>query len=213
MNVLRVASNVALLAAAVAGYLRWGRPRVLNWGARPDEVGRTLVGDGVLPQANLQTTRAISIETTSAHIWPWLVQMGPRPRAGAYTYDWIERLLGIDIENADHILPQYQHLQEGDFMGLNDKGQGLRVVKVEPERSLVLEWVPAGNTWEFCLFPEGGRTRLLSRNRIAGSGPFFWLGMVGFMEWASLIMERKMLLGIKQRAERLALSRVGAAST
>ena len=46
------------------------------------------------------------------------------------------------------------------------------------------------------------RTRLISRNRIIGAGPGFAVGMA-FMEPASLIMERKMLLGIKQRAERL----------
>ncbi len=75
---------------------------------------------------------------------------------------------------------------------------------VEPERFLVLQWIPAKSTWAFGLYPlAGGSTRLVSRNRLPGSGPFFWLGMVAFMEPGSLIMERKMLLGIKQRAERM----------
>jgi hypothetical protein len=128
--------------------------------------------------------------------------MGPKPRAGAYTYDWIERLLGIDIENKDCILPEYQHLEVGEALGLNDKGEGLAVREVLPPRFLVLQWVPANSTWAFGLYPqEGGSTRLVSRNRLSGSGPLFWLGMVGFMELGSLIMERAMLRGIKRRAE------------
>ena len=70
------------------------------------------------------------------------------------------------------------------------------------ERFLVLQWVPAGSTWTFGLYPQNGRTRLVSRNRLRGRGPKFGLPMIAFMEPGSLIMERKMLLGIKQRAER-----------
>ena len=54
------------------------------------------------------------------------------------------------------------------------------------------------------LFFRRGQTRLISRNRIAAPGAlpgrlFYLLAM----EPGSLIMERKMLLGIKQRAEDL----------
>jgi hypothetical protein len=161
-------------------------------------------GDDVVRDAALQTTRAVTVAAAPEHIWPWLVQMGPRPRAGAYTYDWIERLLGIDIENSDRIMPEYQHLDVGQGIGLNDKGQGIIVRGVEPERFLVLQWVPQLSTWTFGLYPEAdGRTRLVSRNRLPGSGPLFWLSMIAFMEPGSLVMERKMLLGIKERAERL----------
>jgi hypothetical protein len=195
--------------AGVAGYLRFGRPRVLNWGATDEEVARRMAGDEIVPDVSLQTTRAIAIEAGPEHIWPWLVQMGPRPRAGAYTYDWVERLLGIDIVNSDRILPQFQHLDAGEYMPLDSKGNGITAREVQPERHLVLQWVPAGSTWSFGLYAEpGGRTRLVSRNRIKGKGPMFWLGMVGFMEAGSSVMERKMLLGIKERAERLTRSGV-----
>jgi hypothetical protein len=131
--------------------------------------------------------------------------MGPRPRGGVYTYDWIERLLGIDIENADRIMPEFQHLEPGEMMGLNDSGQGIQVMEVQHERAIVLQWVPARSTWTFGLYPEGdGTTRLISRNRLRPSNPLVWAGMVAFMEPGSLVMERKMLMGIKERAERLA---------
>jgi len=75
---------------------------------------------------------------------------------------------------------------------------------LQKELYLVLQWIPAKSTWTFVLHREDdGKTRLISRNRLPGSGPLFWLGMVAFMEPGSLIMERKMLLGIKKRAERL----------
>jgi hypothetical protein len=187
-------------------YLRALRPRILNWGATPEEIGRVMPGDDLLAKVSLQTTRVITIDATPDFIWPWLVQMGPKPRAGVYTYDWIERLLGIDIKNSDQLLPEFQHLEVGEFFALNKKGQGLRVRRVEPQRSLVLQWEPAQSTWEFALYPSGATTRLVSRNRIPGSGIQFWLGMVLFMEPGSLVMERKMLQGIRDRAEALARS-------
>ena len=58
--------------------------------------------------------------------------------------------------------------------------------------------------WIFALFAEDGRTRLISRNRITAPGaPPARLFSMLLMEPGSLIMERKMLLGIKQRAEDL----------
>jgi len=186
-------------------YLRFCRPWVLNWGATAEEAQRAMPGDEILPDASLQTTRAVTVRVPPNRIWPWLVQMGPRPRAGAYTYDWIERLLGIDIENTDRILPEYQHLDVGEFLALNEKGNGIVVRDVQRERFLVLQWEPAKSTWVFGLYPkDNDTTRLVSRNRLRGSGPLFRLGMVAFMEPGSLIMERKMLLGIRRRAETLA---------
>jgi len=191
--------------AAAAAYLRFGRPRVLNWGATTDEAKKELPGDDIIDDAALQTTRAITVDAAPAHIWPWLVQMGPRPRAGAYTYDWVERLLGIDIENTDRILPEYQHLEPGEMIGANEKGAGLRVVRVEPERALVVQWVPQRSTWAFVIEPQAdGTSRLISRNRLPGSGALARLGLLLFMEPGSLVMEAKMLSGIRRRAERLA---------
>jgi hypothetical protein len=196
--------EAGLLVAGGLAYLRYVRPRVLDWGATAYEATQRLPGDEVLADAALQTTRAVTVDASPAQVWPWLVQMGPRPRAGAYTYDWIERRLGIDIANSDRILPEFQHLEVGDRFLLNDKGNGLVVRAVEPERALVLQWQPQRSTWAFVLQPnDTGGTRLLSRNRLPGKKPLFWLGMVLGMEVGSLIMERKMLLGIKRRAESL----------
>jgi hypothetical protein len=193
------AGGLALLV-----YLKRVRPRVLDWHATPDEATRDMPGDDLLADATLQTTRAITVHAPPSAIWPWLLQMGPRPRGGIYTYDWIERRLGIDIENSDRIMPEFQHLEPGEMMGENEKGAGIRVVDVQNERAIVLQWIPAGSTWTFALYPQhDGATRLISRNRIRPANALAWAGMVGFMEPGSLVMERKMLMGIKQRAEGL----------
>jgi hypothetical protein len=129
--------------------------------------------------------------------------MGPSPRGGAYTYDWIENLFGLNMHSVDRVLPEFQHLEAGDVIGGREP-LGLTVRLVEAGWYLVLEWPRASATWTFGLYPErGGRTRLVSRNRLRGSGPLFHLLMLAFMEPGSLIMERKMLQGIKARAERL----------
>ena len=57
--------------------------------------------------------------------------------------------------------------------------------------------------WSFVLEERGGGTRLISRNRFRLPTLGARLGMLP-LEPASLVMERKMLRGIRARAERLA---------
>jgi len=66
-------------------------------------------GDDLLPDADLSSTRGITIDAPPSAVWPGLVQMGSG-RGGAYTYDWIENLFGLGMHSADEILPQFQHL-------------------------------------------------------------------------------------------------------
>jgi hypothetical protein len=124
--------------------------------------------------------------------------MGPAPRGGAYTYDWIENILGLDMHSANRILPEFQHLEVGDTMALGPNV--MRAERVEPEQ--VLAWRSGdGNwVWTFVLREHDGGTRLISRNRFRLPTLKARLGMLP-MEPGSLVMERKMLRGIKQRAE------------
>jgi hypothetical protein len=194
---------IAGIAAAVYPLLlrRW----CLTWGATAEEAERALPGDELLPDPSLVATRAVTIDAPPGAVWPWLVQMGSG-RGGAYTYDWIENLLGLDMHSADEILPQFQGLKAGDVLPLGTTGPRMRVEVVEPERALVFRSEDGNWVWAFILRPEGGATRLISRNRIAAPNTVL-LGRLAnllIMEPGSLIMERKMLLGIKERAERLA---------
>jgi len=198
-------------AAAALGYPRW-RPWCLTWGASEKEVDATLPGDELLPEPDVITTRAIHVEVPPARIWPWLVQMGPG-RAGAYTYDWIENLAGLNMHSAHESLPQFQDLDVGDGWRLGSKGPVLRVASFEPETSLVLRSDDGNWVWAFALASDATGTRLVSRNRIRQPGASCLARMFTryVMEPGSLVMERKMLLGIKARAERLA-ARAGSPS-
>ena len=195
-----------LLALGVTGaltvlYVRWARQAILIWGATDAEAAARLPGDELLEDADGVSTRAVRIDAAPAAVWPWLAQMGPAPRGGAYTYDWIENLLGLQMHSADRLLPEFQDPRVGDTVSYGPNR--MRLERVEPER--VLAWRSAdGNwVWTFVLEEVDGATRLVSRNRYRLPRLVDRVAMAP-MEPASLVMERKMLRGIKDRAERLA---------
>src|SRR4051794_545232 len=177
---------------------------MLSWGASDEEAASRLRGDELLVDADGVSTRAITIDAPPALVWPWLAQMGPQPRGGAYTYDWIENLLGLGMHSVDHVLPQYQHPQIGDTIALG--ANRMRIERVDPEHLLAWRSNDGNWVWTFVVEERDGRTRLISRNRFRLPTPIARIAMLP-MEPGSLVMERKMLLGIKQRGERLAAAR------
>jgi hypothetical protein len=189
-------------ASAAAAYSPPARRRYLTYGATAEEAARPLPGDELMPHPDLLSTRAVTIEAAPSSVWPWLVQMGSG-RGGAYTYDWIENLFGLDMHSADDILPQFQHLAVGDVLPLGPKGPGMRVEICDPERTLAFRSTEGDWVWIFHLTSYWLGTRLISRNRIAapGAGRLRRMANRFVMEPGSLIMERRMLLGIKERAE------------
>ena len=160
-----------------------------------------LPGDELLDHADGVATRAIAIDAPPSAVWPWIAQMGPSPRGGAYTYDWIENLLGLDMHSVDRILPEFQQPEVGDIIGYGPNR--MRLERVEPEQVLAWRSEDGNWVWTFVLEARDGSTRLISRNRFRLPTIAARLGMIP-MEPASLVMERKMLRGIKQRAERSA---------
>ncbi len=97
----------------------------------------------MLEDADGVSTRAITIDAPASAVWPWLAQMGPSPRGGAYTYDWIENLLGLDMHSVDRVLPEFQHPEVGDTIGLGSNR--MRLARVEPNR--VLSWRSEDGNW------------------------------------------------------------------
>ena len=200
--VIAVAGVAGLAAATERLYRRFLREWVLTWGATAEEAARSLPGDDLLDAADIVATRAIGIDAPASAIWPWLVQIGPG-RAGAYTYDWIENLFGLNMHSANRIHPEWQDLTVGDVLRSRAGRPGMRVEILDPERTLSSRSEAGDWVWTFALVPESSSTRLISRNRIAmkGAAAGQRLGML-VMEPGSLVMERKLLRGIKQRAER-----------
>jgi hypothetical protein len=205
-------------ATAVGGsvYVLVVRPRLSRWGATDEEGSKALPGDEIARTSEwgdrLVATRAITIDAPPEAVWPWLVQMGSG-RAGFYTHEWVERLLGITYaegHSATRIHPEFQELHVGDRVPYS-RFNTVPVVALEPRRLLMAgEW--------FVLEPlEGGiRTRLLVRTRGGWLEPFARrLPMVGPLlaclatlvdrgpgELLHAYMEIGMLQGIKRRAER-----------
>jgi hypothetical protein len=202
------AKAVAGAALAVGGgavlYASLLRRPILTWGATADEAEAWLPGDELLDDADGVATRAVTIAAPASDVWPWVAQMGPRPRGGAYTYDWIENLLGLDMHSADTVIPDYQHPRVGEGFGFGANKMTFRIV--EPERVLAIQSADGNWIWSFVLVERPAGTRLISRNRFRLPRMRDRIGMLP-MELGSLVMERKMLYGIRDRAEGLAARR------
>ena len=133
------------IGAAAILYRRLLRRPINNWGASDAQANARLPGDKLHVEAD------------------GVAQMGPSPRGGAYTYDWIENLLGLDMHSTDRVLPNYQHPQVGDTLvyGRNR----MRFELVEPRRVLAIRSEDGNWVWSFVLDEHEGETRLISRNR------------------------------------------------
>ena len=198
----RAGTGLVIVGALAAVYFRFLRPWHLHWGATAQEVSGEVAGDELMPHADIVATRVVEIDAPPSAIWPWLVQMGPG-RGGAYTYDWIERRLGIDIRNTDRVIPELQGLKVGDEIPM--PGYAMCVERLNPGQAMVLRSSNHAWVWSFELRPANGHTRLISRNRFDTAVlPVKDKLAYPVIEPGSWVMERKMLLTIKQRAERLA---------
>lgn len=206
-GVLTAAIGVAAMAAM---YDRVIRPAFNTYGATTEELLQTLPLDDRVTDPTFVQQLGITIEATPVEIWPWIVQMGEPPRAGYYSYTFIEKLVGLDVVNRDQILPEYQALQVGDAI---DKKGTMTVLDIDPGRHLVLGPPPSVTevqaTWGFFLQPiDAGSTRLVTRCRavwdmrgmLKATDPMSW-GLYLLIEPGAFIMSFKMLREIKRLAE------------
>jgi hypothetical protein len=140
---------VGSIGAAALVYRLLLRSPILNWGATNAEAHARLPGDELLEEADGVATRAITIEAPAWAVWPWIAQMGPAPRGGAYTYDWIENLLKLDMHSVDRVLPEYQHPKIGDALGYGKNR--MRTERVEPQQVLATRSQDGNWVWSFIL--------------------------------------------------------------
>ena len=169
------------------------RPWLRGWGATSDERSRPLPGDPD-GQPLFTTTRAVTVHAPAVVVWRWLVQIG-QDRGGFYSYDWLENLAGCRVHSAEEVKDEWQQRRAGDLLAIFP-GYATPLLAVDPPRALVIE-----NWGAYVVEPVDGSTcRLLARSRAdRGLGG---LAYVLAIELPHAIMERRMLLGIKQRAER-----------
>ena len=140
-----------------------------------------------------QSEHTIDIAAPRESVWPWVVQIG-QDRGGFYSYTWLENAAGCHVHNADRLVPEWQERQVGDRVPLHPK-LVMDVVAVEPPHRLVLRAPDRSALWSFTLLDGGDGTTLVIRFRMTGAPPGLRL-----VHW---VMERRMLHGIKERAERL----------
>jgi hypothetical protein len=194
-------------ASATAAVVAFARRRYLRFGSTTDELARALPGDELVPDADITATRAISIDADTAAVWSWIAQIG-QGRGGFYSYDVLENLVGCDMRSADRVVPEWQSIAVGDEVRLHPE-VGLRVARLDAGTALVLRGgIPMGRvappydfTWAFVVRPhEDGTTRLVVRERYAYTR--WWSALlVEPVQLISFIMSRRMLRGIKHRAE------------
>jgi hypothetical protein len=213
-----LASLFALLTIGLIGALSELKRWAGRWGTRPEELARVWPGDELSPHATAVTTRAISIMAPADTEWAWLIQIG-QDRSGFYSYTWLENLFRCAMPRVERIVPEWQQRAVGDIVWLarRERYHGearQKVVRIDRGRVLSLaspaDWgrlvrheTSAGGTWTFILLPQTAQTtRLIVRSRGPEAptmpGRLFWL-MV--FEPAHFIMERKMMLRLKQLAE------------
>ena len=194
--------GVVALVGGVIVYLKRVRPWHLHWGATPQEVASTLPGDDLILDPNWTATRAVTINAPPGAIWPWLVQMGYR-RVGWYSYDRFDN----DGIHVHRIIPEFQTLTVGDVMLTGSEG-GFRVEAIDPGRTLVLkiDRASVGQDLEMsCVLAldpideQCSRLLIRLRGKFNGRVEKVW-GRVLF-DAGDFVMMRKMLLGIKERAE------------
>jgi hypothetical protein len=196
------------VAVAMVAYLAFcaaTRSQHQRWGTTDDELQAALPGDWPDRDPAFEVNHAISINAPAFAVWPWLAQLG-QDRGGFYSYDWLENLFGLNIHNASRIHPDWQEIEEGDlvraapadWLGGAFGDLGWRVSNVEPGRHLVLDGWGA-----FVLVPAtSDTTRLLVRSKTSDPKVPVWGAALSFatFELPHFIMQKRMLIGIQQRA-------------
>lgn len=193
-------------------------PARSHWGLSPELAARTYAGDELIPEPDWDWAHGVEIAASAAEVWPWVAQIG-QDKGGFYSYQWLENLVGCQIHNADTLHADWQGPQAGDGLSLHPQMPPLRIVSVTPGRSMLALAAldpqtgqaadPASPeafavSWLFLveeLSPQ--RCRLISRYRCrSGPGLAAHLTMGPWLLGAiSFVMDRKMLLGVRARAE------------
>jgi hypothetical protein len=207
-----------MLAALLTPFLREARS---HWGISAEAAARRHPGDDLVVEPRWSWTHAVEIEASSADVWPWVAQIGAE-RAGFYSYQWLENLVGCGVRNAEQVRPEWQ-VNVGQELVLHPAPEAprLKVVAVERGRYFVAQGPPdvmaqsqgkpwSSASWLFLVEPlSPHRCRFISRFRAACSDDI--VTRLGFgptlLEPVGFAMDRRMLLGVKERVEGLRRNR------
>jgi hypothetical protein len=209
-DVLEGAGGAAIMVAAIlTPFLRSGQRR---WGLDAATAARTYPGDERVASPSSFWTHGVEIEAPVEQVWPWIAQIGA-DRGGFYSYQWLENVVGCEVRNAERVHPEWE-VKLGDGLRLHRDMPPLPVVEVERGRYWLAfgaadvaakaagkAWVES--SWLFFLEPLGpDRCRFISRYRTATSDDLSMKLAYGVaIEPIGFAMDRRMLLGVKERVE------------
>ena len=187
---------------------RWLR----NWGASEQERRGPWAGDDLVSANLAPNTRAIEVAASAEMVWPWLVQFG-FGRAGFYSYELLERMVGIGVTNLESIEPTMQSISVGDEVLLHPKAPGIPVAMVERNRHICFGEEHDSNaatrqdverSWSFYISPMTANTcRLVVRGCFEETRKrSVWARVAFALEQPNdFVMEQRMLRTIKRLAE------------
>ena len=165
-------------ATVVACYFLMVRPVINRWGASDEEVAAVLPGDGIVIAPQSSSTKAITVIAPTVRVLD-RIPLAPGPPFYGFTV-------------ADVAAPERLVLEMG----------------IHPFTGQQADSAPPGGpwlhaSWAFALVPIDERsTRLITRARYRVRMPFGpGLPYRVVLELVEFIMERRMLLGIRERAE------------
>src|SRR3989338_6212480 len=176
------------------------KPIITTWGVSEKEVSMPMAGDD--KALTITSTRAILIDASKSDVWKWLIQLGA-DRNGFYSYTFIERAMGYKTRQQNSIKPEFKELKVGNVVrgSIDEKGSiipyNFRVHYVKPGETLVLD-----NWGTFLLESVNNhQTRLVIRTQEIKSTNS-WIRIAQYIVIPlHYIMERRTLMGIKERAE------------
>jgi len=198
------ASEMAL--RLLTPFLRGSRS---HWGLDEEAAGRDYPGDELVEHPRWSWTHGIEIDAPPEGVWPWVAQIGA-DRAGFYSYQWLENLAGCELRNAETLREEWEH-RAGDTLVLHPKARPIPITKVEPGRYFLAHAPRAAGeswaavSWLFLVEPlSPGRSRFISRFRSDCSDDLATRLAYGplLVEPVGFVMDRRMLRGVKERAER-----------
>ncbi|MFC1998523.1 hypothetical protein ACFLVR_02635 [Chloroflexota bacterium] len=198
------------------------RSKYRKWGSTEEELSRELPGDELIKEMKGWYNHAITIKAAPADVWPWIVQLGQN-KGGFYSYELLENVAGSKIHNVDRIVAEFQDTAVGDAVMMTPKAAPYILTAIEPGRAFVLrlrvnlatndtvdveEPLPEkyqDGSWLFLIEETSeGATRMITRSRNdwnqSKTNTFFY-GLFGII---SIVMDRKLLKGIRKRAEAVA---------
>ena len=205
-----VGGAAIMTAALLTPFLRGARS---HWGVDEATAARVHPGDDLVREPRWGWTHGVEIEAPASAVWPWIAQIRA-DCGGFYSYQWLENVVGCGVRNAEAIHPDWEVRKGGHSRCTRRR---LRCPSC-PSRRGAPSWHMLRPIRVRAPGASAGRRRaghssssrlasiavaLLSRYRCACSDDVARHLQFGptLLEPIGFAMDRRMLMGVKERVE------------